>query len=141
MENRESVSIPIDVLQRANTIEDVKEWLRLNKEEFKDYVTLHIPDEDEESLAVKRKIKDDLASVLKEREAYLQMEDKLHEKYLGKFVAIANGKLIGVGDDKIELIMRLYREIGYQPMYVHQVGAEERIIQMNTPHIVQRYKK
>lgn len=136
MENRKSVSIPIDVLQRANTVEEVKKWLRLNKEYFEDSVTVHTPDEYEELLAARRKIEADLASVLKEREAYLQMEYKLREKYLGKFVAIANGKLIGVGDDKIELIIRLYREIGYQPMYVHQVGAEERIIQMSTPRIV-----
>jgi len=56
------------------------------------------------------------------------MVDELREKYFGKYVAIANGKVIGVADDEIGLIYAIYCKFGQLPMYVHKVGEPERTI-------------
>ncbi|MEW6621463.1 MAG: DUF5678 domain-containing protein [bacterium] len=74
-------------------------------------------------------------TVLKEKEAYLKMEKELIEKYQGKFVALLNGEVVGVGEDEIELAMRIYKEKGYVPMYIGQVGVKEQVFRVPSPRI------
>jgi len=53
-------------------------------------------------------------------------------------VAILNGKVVGINEDKIELALRIYKERGYVPMYIGQVGAKERVVRLPSPRIIQR---
>lgn len=76
-------------------------------------------------------------AVLKEKEAFLRMEEELEKKYFGKFVAIFNGEVIGVDEDEGRLIMSVYKERGYIPIYVRCVGEKERIIRIPSPRIRQ----
>jgi uncharacterized protein DUF5678 len=58
-----------------------------------------------------------------ERQAFWSLHSQLLEKYEGKYVAILNGKVVDSDADKRALAQRLYREFGYQPVYVQLVMA------------------
>jgi len=61
------------------------------------------------------------------------------EKYEGKYVAILNGKVVGSDADKRALAQRLYREVGYQPIYVQLVTAASLpIYRMSSPRRIVR---
>ena len=58
-----------------------------------------------------------------ERQAFWSMHSQLLERYEGKYVAILNGKVVDSDADKRALAQRLYRQFGYQPIYVQPVTA------------------
>jgi Family of unknown function (DUF5678) len=58
-----------------------------------------------------------------ERRAFWAIHAELLRAYEGKYVAILNGKVVDCDEDKRALAKRLYRQYGYQPMYVQFVTA------------------
>ncbi|MEW6102382.1 MAG: hypothetical protein AB1630_00960 [bacterium] len=74
-------------------------------------------------------------AVLREKEAFLAMEKNLIKECFGKCVAIINGKIAGIGDNEIELAIKIYKERGYIPMYLTKVGEKERVIRIPSPRI------
>jgi hypothetical protein len=60
----------------------------------------------------------------KERRAFQRLRPSLLRTYLGKYVAIHQGKVVDSGKDQIKLALRAYARFGYIPIYVGQVLAE-----------------
>lgn len=48
-------------------------------------------------------------------------------KYNGKYVAIVNGVVVGVGTDRIKLAREVYKNRGYVTMYIGEISDNERI--------------
>lgn len=70
---------------------------------------------------------------LKEKTAYHAIEDSIKEKYYGKFVAILNKGVVGVGEDSGKLAMEVYEKYGYVTTYITQVGVEPTVIEVSSP--------
>jgi hypothetical protein len=74
-----------------------------------------------------------------ERQAFWSMHSQLLERYEGKYVAILNGKVVDSDADKRALAQRLYRQLGYQPIYVQLVTAISLpIYRMSSPRRIAR---
>jgi len=56
-----------------------------------------------------------------------------NEKYLNKFVAIHQGKIIDYDEDNIKLAKRAYSEYGYIPIYFGKVSKKERVFDFSSP--------
>jgi hypothetical protein len=56
-----------------------------------------------------------------ERRIFWAMHAQLLKAYEGKYVAILNGQVVDCDEDKHALAKRLYRQFGYQPIYVQLV--------------------
>ena len=56
-----------------------------------------------------------------ERRAFWAMRAQLLKAYEGKYVAVLNGEVVDCDEDKQVLAKRLYRQFGYQPIYVQLV--------------------
>jgi len=65
----------------------------------------------------------------KEKAAFYRLKVKLlqDEKYVGKYVAIVNEEIVDIGDDRLQLIRKVYDKKGYIPMYVGKIALEETI--------------
>jgi len=61
-----------------------------------------------------------------DQESYWNMRAELVLKYLGKWVAVHNGRVVAVGDDPISIMDEAIREDGYA--YSNKVGDEENIV-------------
>jgi hypothetical protein len=57
-----------------------------------------------------------------ERQAFFGMLPELLKVHDGKFVAVSQGRVVAVGDDKIALALEGYNQVGYRPVYVGKVG-------------------
>jgi|SRR5262249_49842986 len=74
-----------------------------------------------------------------ESQAFWSMHSQLLERYQGKYVAILNGKVVDSDADKRTLAQRLYRQFGYQPIYVQLVTAISLLIyRMGSPRRIDR---
>jgi hypothetical protein len=60
----------------------------------------------------------------KERAAFRQLLPQLLPQHEGKNVAIYRGEVVDVGDDRIDLAMRVYQKHGYVPIYIGRVSLE-----------------
>lgn len=56
--------------------------------------------------------------------AFEQMKPALLEQYAGQFVAIYQGQVVAVGDNRLALVKEVYNQFGEVPCYVEQVTAE-----------------
>lgn len=71
-----------------------------------------------------------------EMKAFEAMLDELIEEYEGKYVAIHQGKVIGVDDDLSTLHNRIYYEMGSVPVLFERVTTEpKREIVIRSPRL------
>ncbi len=70
-----------------------------------------------------------------EKTSFIKLKPSLlkNKKYINKYVAIHNGKIIGCGDDKIELLKYVYNIIGYKPIYIDKVTKEKTVYKFPSP--------
>jgi len=74
----------------------------------------------------------------REMKAFEAMLDELLQEYEGKYVAIHQGKVIGVDDDLSTLHNRIYYEMGSVPVLFERVSAEpKREIVIRSPRLEQ----
>ncbi|HKE04454.1 MAG TPA: DUF5678 domain-containing protein, partial [Blastocatellia bacterium] len=66
---------------------------------------------------------DDLFEV--EKRTFEAMREQLLSQYEGQYVAIHKGQVVDHDSDKLRLGLRVYRQFGYQPIYVKLVTREE----------------
>lgn len=59
-----------------------------------------------------------------EQRAFRGQLTELLQKHRGKFVAIHNGEVVEVGEDKLEVAGRAYERFGYIPIYVGLVTEQ-----------------
>jgi len=73
----------------------------------------------------------------KEKRAFEEMKDKLlrDPNFQGKYVAVVGGKVVDVGEDKIELAKRVYKKYGYIPMFIGFLGKRKRVVEVPSPEI------
>jgi hypothetical protein len=67
----------------------------------------------------------------KEVAAFAKMPQSALDPYFGKFVAVYNGNIVDSDVDEGELALRFYRTFGYVPVYIHEVGIEDNVIDLN----------
>ncbi len=58
----------------------------------------------------------------REYREFLRLRATLLNTYLGKYVAIHEGKVVESGDDQISVALRAYAKCGYVPLYVGLVS-------------------
>lgn len=74
-----------------------------------------------------------------ERNAFRHLLPTLLPTYRGQYVAIHEANVVDHGDDEIALAIRVYRKIGYVPIYVGLVSDEPpRILRIPTPRLLRR---
>lgn len=68
------------------------------------------------------------------RDYFVSHRDELMKEYRGKYVAVHDGLIVAIGDDKLEVAKAGYTQCGRVPVYVGFVGeAEPRRIRMPSP--------
>jgi hypothetical protein len=67
----------------------------------------------------------------KEVVAFANMPQTALDPYFGKFVAVYNGDIVDSDTDEGELALRFYRTFGYVPVYIHEVGVEDSVLDIN----------
>lgn len=68
--------------------------------------------------------------------AFEQMKDELLAKYKGQCVAIVEGKVVEVGDDKMEVLERVRERLGPVTVYVQWVEEQPRVYRTSGPRKV-----
>jgi hypothetical protein len=63
----------------------------------------------------------------REREAFERLKPTLLKTHAGKCVAVLNGEVVEMGDDKMAVLKRVYDRFGYVPVYVQQVESSPRV--------------
>ncbi len=54
-------------------------------------------------------------------------------RYCGKFVAVHNGKIVGFNESRVKLAIRVYKNLGYVPVYIGKVEKEKETIELPSP--------
>ncbi|HEY4688144.1 MAG TPA: DUF5678 domain-containing protein [Anaerolineae bacterium] len=95
-------------------------------------IAVILPIEDYESLRAQSQLPQtatDTASSGFEREkaAFQALKPELLKRYPGQFVAIVNGQVVEVGDDKIQVIDRVHERLGQVSMYVQQITDQPHV--------------
>ena len=67
----------------------------------------------------------------KEVAAFNQMPQPLIDEYYGQYVAVYQGNIVDADPDEGELALRFYRTFGYVPVYIHKVGTEEGLVDVD----------
>ena len=57
-----------------------------------------------------------------EKKSFWALREQLLDQYEGQYVAIHEGCVVDHDPDKIRLGLRVYRKLGYQPIYVQWVS-------------------
>ena len=63
----------------------------------------------------------------RERQAYWAMREALMQTHWGKWIAIANGQVVAVGDNKSQVLQEAFRRTGNHVAFVTKVGFEETV--------------
>jgi PHD/YefM family antitoxin component YafN of YafNO toxin-antitoxin module len=63
----------------------------------------------------------------REKAAFEQLKPELLKKYPNKCVAIVDGQVVEVGEDKLQVIERVRERFGRVSMYVQWVTARQRV--------------
>jgi len=66
---------------------------------------------------------------------YEEHKNILLKKYIGKYIAILNNRVIGSSKDFSKLAQRIYKKYGYQTIYMPFVEAEKKIVKIPSPRI------
>ncbi len=72
----------------------------------------------------------DDAPFWKEVAAFNQMSHYQIDQYYGQYVAVYQGNIVDADPDEAELALRFYRTWGYVPVYIHKVGTEEGLVEV-----------
>jgi hypothetical protein len=75
---------------------------------------------------------DDQAVFEREKAAFERMKPQLLQQYPGKCVAIVNEQVVEIGDDKLDVIERVYQRLGHVTMYAQWVTDQPRVYHI--PH-------
>jgi hypothetical protein len=67
----------------------------------------------------------------KEVVAFANLPQSILDPYFGKYVAVYGGNIVDSDTDEGELALRFYRTFGYVPVYIHKVGVEDNLIDVN----------
>ncbi len=62
--------------------------------------------------------------------AFNQMPQTKIDQFYGQYVAVYGGNIVDSDHDEAELALRFYRTFGYVPVYIHKVGTEEGLVDM-----------
>ena len=65
-----------------------------------------------------------LAAFEREVAAYERLKPELLKRYAGRVVAIYQGQVVAVGNDKMEVLGDVYERIGYVPCYIEWVEPD-----------------
>ena len=76
---------------------------------------------------------DQLQKFEREREAYLRLKPQLLQTHPGRFVAIYQGKVVDVDQDKQALAKRVIERYGNEPVYIQLVAEELRTFEIPSP--------
>lgn len=60
--------------------------------------------------------------------AFNNIPQNIVDEHYGKYVAVYGGNIVDSDRDEGELALRFYRTFGYVPVYIHQVGTEDGLI-------------
>jgi hypothetical protein len=60
-----------------------------------------------------------------EKAAYWAMREELLKQYWGKWVAVVNGTVVAIGDEKGKVIVEAFRRTGSQVGFAARVGYED----------------
>ncbi len=69
----------------------------------------------------------------REREAYLRLKPQLLQTHPGQFVAIYQGEVVDVDQDKQALAERVIERYGNEPVYIQLVAEELRAFEIPSP--------
>lgn len=67
----------------------------------------------------------------KEVSAFNQLPQSQVDEYFGKYVAVYRGNIVDSDNDEGELALRFYRTFGYVPVYIHKVGTEDGLVDID----------
>ncbi len=108
---KEEIIIPFDSLveQQRNTI------------------TLNIPPIKWELMPLKTSLPEQIFE--REKKAFFEIKRSVvnNPDYKNKYIAIVNGEIVGVGDNRIKLAREVYAKKGYVTMYIGEVKEQETI--------------
>ncbi len=76
------------------------------------------------------------AAIEREHATFQQMLPELLKQYEGRVVAIHNGRVVAVGDDKMELWTQTRQELGDVPVYVQIVEYPPRVYDMPSIEVI-----
>ncbi|MGA9351709.1 MAG: DUF5678 domain-containing protein [Anaerolineae bacterium] len=79
-----------------------------------------------------KKRREDLEAFEWERQAFEGLKPELLRAYQGQWVAIYQGKVVEAGEDRSQVLDRVYDRFGYVPVYVQQVEEQPRVYKL--PH-------
>lgn len=69
--------------------------------------------------------------------AFERMRSALLEKYPGQYVAIYQGKVIAIGDEKLVLLDQVREQFGHIVCYIEKVAADSpRTVRIPSVHVV-----
>jgi antitoxin (DNA-binding transcriptional repressor) of toxin-antitoxin stability system len=72
-----------------------------------------------------------------EKAAFERMRPELMNQYPGKCVAVVGGKVVEVGEEKIEVIEKVRERFGRVPMYVQWLTDKPRVYHVPYRRVVQ----
>lgn len=76
----------------------------------------------------------------REKAAFRRLLPQLLEDFRNKYVAIHNERVVGSGDNIIDVANNAYKEFGYQPIYVDLVTDEpQRPVRIPSPRILSKW--
>ncbi|BDI32940.1 hypothetical protein CCAX7_49910 [Capsulimonas corticalis] len=67
----------------------------------------------------------------KEVVAFNQLPQTTIDEHYGRYVAVYQGNIVDSDADEGELALRFYRTFGYVPVYIHKVGTEEGLVEID----------
>jgi hypothetical protein len=70
------------------------------------------------------------AAIEREHAAFQQLLPELLKQYEGRVVAIHNGKVVAIGEDRMELWEQVRQQLGHVPIYVQTVEPSPKIHKM-----------
>ncbi|MBC8448082.1 MAG: hypothetical protein H8D78_10045 [Chloroflexi bacterium] len=85
-----------------------------------------------ESQAMEEKRRQDLGAFEQERRAFERLKPELLRMYRDQWVAIYQGNVVEVGQERSQVLDRVYDRFGYVPVYVQQVEEQPRVYKL--PH-------
>ncbi|MFN8440948.1 MAG: DUF5678 domain-containing protein [Caldilineaceae bacterium] len=76
------------------------------------------------------------AAIAREHRAFQQLLPQLLQQYPGRVVAIHDGKVIAVGDDRMEVWQRARQQMGNAPVDVQTVEAHPKVYKVTGRKVV-----
>lgn len=82
--------------------------------------------------ARKQQVEEEETAIAREHQAFQQMQPALLQEYAGRVVAIYQGEVIAVGDERMEVWQRARQQTNGAPIYVQTVNYPTKVYKM--PH-------